>query len=148
MVKQVPWSTQRPLQALCLSPTGSWLLCVTAQDQHYILPVLPLLDPASACPVSQPWKTDDVTRVRSSRKGGVPSCATWWQSFDGDNIAIIGTKTGHVQFLDLQLNKVVHECTVKEHVISVDIVQDDSLSLTYCLVSFVGVCLPYRIFSF
>ncbi len=47
-------------------------------------------DPKSR--VEQLWKLDDITKVKYAKKKGMPTCACWWNTFDGDSVAVVGTK--------------------------------------------------------
>lgn len=69
-----------------------------------------------------------------------PSVVCWWQSIQGvQEVAVIGTKTGDITFVDLLCGGKVGEASVKGEIKNLSICLDTSLENVFLLVSLIQV---------
>ncbi|KAL5013415.1 hypothetical protein ScPMuIL_007685 [Solemya velum] len=133
VVRELPWPRDRPVSCLCFDPTVTWLLVVTHDASVFIVPVLHLMDPKAK--INQLWDMEDVTAIPFKTIKGNPSAVSWWHSLDGQQLGIIATMAGEVFFLDLLKKKVVAQSVVEDHVVNLELVEDDQLVTAYLLIT-------------
>ncbi|KAK3101004.1 hypothetical protein FSP39_000154 [Pinctada imbricata] len=133
IVQQVPWPQDRVISTLCIDPTVTWLLVITEECSLFIVPARSVLDPDAK--VNQLWRVDDVTITKVRKPKGAPSVSLWWHTLDDQQVAIIGTKSGELIFVDLIKRGIVHELQLESSIVNLELVEDDHQMTNHLLVT-------------
>ncbi|XP_055999241.1 uncharacterized protein LOC125654012 isoform X3 [Ostrea edulis] len=131
--QQLTWPQEKPICTMCFDPTVSWLLIVTEDATLFIIPARSILDKSAR--VNQIWSLDDVTITKIKKTKGLPSAVIWWHTLDDQQIAIIGTKSGEIEIVDLIKRCIVNELEVDGSIVNLDLIQDDQQMATYLLIT-------------
>ncbi|XP_041350104.1 uncharacterized protein LOC121369224 isoform X2 [Gigantopelta aegis] len=132
-IKQLSWLPERVIVSMCFDPTVTWLLILTSKPELFIIPAFSLMEPKAM--VNQIWKTDDATRIVMDKLKGDVTVIKWWHTLDDQQIAVIGSKSGELVFLDLIHRKVVTSTKVDMAICKLELVQDDQQMTTYLLIT-------------
>ncbi|RZF46926.1 hypothetical protein LSTR_LSTR013238 [Laodelphax striatellus] len=144
-VRWIPWyeEASKEVQCLTFDPlSGAWLLLACYDGSLQIVPIFSLFGQRTPPEAAlNNWSRDDVTSVHYGNAANVPAselcptAVTWWvrQAPDVDrstrDIAIVGTKAGHVIFVSLLSGAVMGSTTFDGAVTSLNVCRsDDSLS--------------------
>lgn len=134
IIKQVPWLPDKTIASMCFDPTLTWLLIVTeTSNEIYILPALSIINPNAV--VNQIFKTDDVTVHPFKKTCGQVTCALWWQTLDGKQVAIVATKVGEILLIDLEKGEGPAKVTIDVTITDISLSQDDQQINTVLLIT-------------
>ncbi|RUS76283.1 hypothetical protein EGW08_015955 [Elysia chlorotica] len=134
VIKQVSWLPDKRIASMCFDPTLTWLLIVTeSSNEIYILPALSIVNPNAV--VNQIFKTEDVTVRSFKMTSGHVTCAVWWQTLDGRQVAIIGTKVGEILLIDLEKEEEPRKVTIDVTITDISLSQDDQQINTTLLIT-------------
>lgn len=135
VMRQLNWFSdpEKKIKALTFDSTGNSLLVVTADATVYVLSVLPHLDPSATSLYS--WRSDDLIEIKLSGQRASLTCVRWWQTLQGQQIAIIGSELGEISFINLLNKKEVGGTYVSVGIVSLDILNDESHDTTYLLIT-------------
>ncbi|XP_064486952.1 uncharacterized protein LOC135399146 [Ornithodoros turicata] len=139
LMRQIPWSPpQHPhptgdIAAICLNPTSSQLLAATTKSVIHVIPLAGLFDGSSH--PRQQWQVDDTVGVRLSGNRAKPTCICWWESSEGNKLAVIGNEHGEVSFLDLPSRKEVGGTYVTSAVLDMKLTLDAAHQVTYLTIT-------------
>nr|XP_022297301.1 uncharacterized protein LOC111106775 isoform X2 [Crassostrea virginica] len=131
--QQLTWPKEKPICSMCFDPTVTWLLIVTEDATIFIIPARSILDKSAR--VDQIWSLDDVTITKVKKPKGFPSVVTWWHTLDDQQIAIIGTKSGEIEIIDLIKRCIVTEVEVDASIAHLELIQDDQQMSTFLLIT-------------
>eukprot|EP00055_Hartaetosiga_balthica_P014401 m.78799 g.78799 ORF g.78799 m.78799 type:complete len:1811 (+) comp8585_c0_seq3:63-5495(+) len=106
IVRAVNWLSQadKELRAMCLNPTGDFVLITTTGGDLYVLPITgPILGLASGVEKSHPaFASTDMTHCGTFKQIKQNSTSVaWWETEDGHHYALVGTSYGIMHFFDL-----------------------------------------------
>ncbi|XP_039296337.1 uncharacterized protein LOC111057898 [Nilaparvata lugens] len=144
-VRWIPWFEEAAKEVQCLTfdpLSGAWLLLACFDGSLQIVPIFSLFGQRTPPEAAlNNWSRDDVTSVHYGNAANLPAtelcptAVTWWvrQSPDVDrttrDIAIVGTKSGHVIFVSLLSATVMGSTTFDGAITSLSVCRsDDSLS--------------------
>ncbi|XP_048580642.1 uncharacterized protein LOC5517399 isoform X2 [Nematostella vectensis] len=140
--KQISWyqNPSRAIKAICLDPSGCWLVCACMDTHLYIVPLSAAIKTEGRKSVSNcPWAKDDITKVLCSEKrAGLPCSVAWWHTADDFNMCIVGTELGEVVFVDLCNGKAILSVDLKEGITSLEMMQDKQHQSTCVMISTVS----------
>ncbi|EDO45418.1 predicted protein [Nematostella vectensis] len=143
--KQISWyqNPSRAIKAICLDPSGCWLVCACMDTHLYIVPLSAAIKTEGRKSVSNcPWAKDDITKVLCSEKraslkvfdfhpAGLPCSVAWLPS-------LADLKLGEVVFVDLCNGKAILSVDLKEGITSLEMMQDKQHQSTCVMISTVS----------
>lgn len=135
VIRQLCWFNcpDKKIKALSFDATGVWLLIVTQDATIYILPIFSLLEIDAKVPVY--WKADNLTEIKLTGKRAPLTSVQWWQTHEGQHIAVIGSELGEISFINLMNKKEVGGTYITTGISALDILYDESHDTTYLLIT-------------
>ncbi|XP_054722034.1 uncharacterized protein LOC129231695 [Uloborus diversus] len=135
VIRQLGWfnNPSKQITSLSFDSSGIWLLVVTQDATLYILPVLSLLETDAKVPSC--WKSDNLTEIKLAGRRAPLTSVQWWQTHEGQHIAVIGSELGEISFINLINKKEVGGTYITSGISSLDILYDESHDTTYLLIT-------------
>lgn len=135
IIRQLCWFNcpEKKIKALSFDGSGIWLLIVTQDATIYILPIFTLLEADAKVPAH--WKSDNLTEIKLSGQRAPLTSVQWWQTHEGQHIAVIGSELGEISFINLMNKKEVGGTYITTGISALDILYDESHDTTYLLIT-------------
>ncbi|KAF0311989.1 X-linked retinitis pigmentosa GTPase regulator [Amphibalanus amphitrite] len=138
VVRQVdlPAETDKRVAAMCLCPTGDWLLVAVSAGALFVLPAGCALRGTRPSPGGR-LRADDATAYPPAAHPPQPTAVAWWRHGSAD-LAVIGGRQGEIEFVDLASGERVGGTYVRRGIARLDVVREDIEGRVYLLISSAG----------
>lgn len=135
VIRQLQWYGHRGklIKAMCFDPNGNWLLLATADSTLYIFPIFSFMD--HTVKINPLWKTDDLTEIKLSGQRAMPTSIKWWETLQGQHVAIIGNEHGEISFINMKTQKEIGGTYITVGINRLDLLHDDQHNTTYLLIT-------------
>ncbi|XP_065332250.1 uncharacterized protein ca isoform X2 [Cloeon dipterum] len=135
VIKDVLWHLEPTQQICCLAfdPSGIWLAVSCCDSSLCIVPALALVDPEAALDLR--WQTSDITKLLTTKLRPVATSIVWWNSLDGQHVAILGSENGQITFVSLTTGNDLGRTFVTGEINSLQLCLDNSLDLVFLIIS-------------
>ncbi|XP_059473427.1 uncharacterized protein LOC132195443 isoform X2 [Neocloeon triangulifer] len=135
VIKDLHWHLEPTQQICCLSfdPSGTWLAVSSCDSSLCVVPALALVDPEAA--VDLRWQTSNLTKLQTTKLRPVATSIVWWNSLDGQHVAILGSENGQVAFVSLTTGTELGRTCVDGEISNLHLSHDNSLDLVFLIIS-------------